>query len=139
MGRGSSTGDIEASLAAVCTRDGDVRGTALEDLLPLSLSSKQETALKALGLLMAEAPDAPGFESYDICEAGSRVSSSSAYALGYGNAGAIARSLEGKGLAEKTARVLKGASGEVSDDEPGWRLTSAGLGLAGTLLAGAWT
>ena len=137
MGRGSSTDQVRTSLAAVRVRDGDVRGTALEDLLSLSLSPKQETALKALGLLMAEAPDAPGFESYDISEAGARVSSSSGYALGYNHAGAIARSLQGKGLAEKTAGVLKGASGEVSDDEPGWRLTSAGLELAGTLLAGA--
>lgn len=97
----------------------------------MTLSPKQETALKALAKLMLENLEAPGFEAYDICEAGYLLDAVSGGALAFNNVGPILASLTKKGLAERTAQVLKGASGEVSDEERGWRSTEAGLQLAG--------
>jgi hypothetical protein len=133
MGRGGSASEVDANLTLVAARRGDVRGLALEDVLPVKLSSRQETSLLALAALMREMPDAPGFESYDICEARDRVrppGSEADTGLSLNNAGAITAGLVRKGLVEKTESVRKGASGEVTSGEHGWRLTTAGLQLA---------
>lgn len=104
-----------------------VRARAIEPVI--KLTDLQEVSLKAVASLMLKYPDAPGFESYDICEAGIAFSPDPSTALGYNNAGTIVSGLAQKGLAERAPSVLLLSRGYPRGelDEIGWRLTPRGL------------
>jgi len=93
----------------------------------IELTALQEVGLQAVAALMLKYPDAPGFESYDICEAGQPYRHDHQISLGPNTTGAIISGLVKKGLAVQTTSVRKGASGETTDQERGWRLTARGL------------
>lgn len=127
MGRGVSTSD---STAVLYGRTGP-RG-AIDELGEIKLSPKQEVALRAL-LALSLNRSAPGFETYDICEAASPFEQHPQQCLMFNTTGTILGSLKKRGLVARSQGCLKGASGLISESEPGWTLTPRGAKLAADL------
>lgn len=97
----------------------------------IELTALQEVGLKAVASLMLTYPDAPGFQSVVIREAGYPYRPDRSTVLGINNAGAIISGLVPKCLAEKTPQVQMAVDapggGWTSDEERGWLLTPQGL------------
>jgi hypothetical protein len=129
MGRGASTISPETILFG----ETGARGSGLDELQAISLSSKQAVVLRGLRALSEEHPSAPGFEAYDICETASGFAEHPEQWLNVNTSGPVLSSLKRKGLVTRSESCLKGASGQVSHAERGWGLTTQGTMLAAGL------